>query len=287
MRLRRPGFAVVSLAALDVRRTPEHRSELGSQLLLGEVVRLLSTSRDGLWHQIENRADGYRGWVRNWGLVPVSATRAARWRARATVRVARACVGGTSAPRGGALVSPLYLNSRLIPAGSKGGFRRLELPDGRRAWVPSATVITGPRPGTDLLSRVRALLGVPYLWGGRTALGFDCSGFTQQVLAEQGVALPRDAWQQFERSRDLPSGEAARIGDLIFFAAPGTRPSHVGIALGGGYYAHSRGRVMIGSMESGNPLCDKQLLDQLVAVRRPVRGVFRRASGKSGRRAST
>jgi len=287
LRRRRPGFAVVSLAALDVRRSPEHRSELGSQLLLGEVVRLLSTSRDGLWHSIENRTDGYRGWVRNWGLVPVSAARAARWRARASARVARAVVGAASSPRGGALVSPLYLNSRLIPAGSRGGFRRLELPDGRRAWVPSAAVITASRRGADLLSRVRGLLGVPYLWGGRTALGFDCSGFTQQVLAEQGVTLPRDAWQQFESTRALPAGEPARIGDLIFFAAPGSRPSHVGIALGGGYYAHSRGRVMISSMESGNPLCDRQLLAQLVAVRRPIRGVFRGPSGKAGRRAAT
>ena len=287
MTLRRPGFAVVSLAALDVRRSPEHRSELGSQLLLGEVVRLLSTSRDGLWHQVENRVDGYQGWVRNWGLVPASATRAARWRARASARVVRACVGATSTPKGGVLVSPLFLNSRLIPAGSRAGFRRLELPDGRRAWVPSAAVVNGHRPGIDLLSRVRGLLGVPYIWGGRTALGFDCSGFTQQVLAEQGVALPRDAWQQFGSARPLPAGEPARIGDLIFFAAPGTRPSHVGIALGGGYYAHSRGRVMIGSMEPGNPLCDKPLLDQLVAVRRPARGVFSALSGKAAGWAAT
>jgi hypothetical protein len=278
---------VVSLAALDVRRSPEHRSELGSQLLLGEVVRMLSNSRDGLWHQIENRTDGYRGWARNWGLVPVSAARASRWRARARARVVRACVGAVSSPRGDALVSPLFLNSRLIPAGSRAGFRRLELPDGRRAWVPSAAIVTGPRPGIDLLARVRGLLGVPYLWGGRTALGFDCSGFTQQVLAEQGVALPRDAWQQFGSARALPGGEPARIGDLIFFAAPGTRPSHVGIALGGGYYAHSRGRVMISSIEPGNPLCDKSLLDQFVAVRRPARGVLWTLSGKAAGWAAT
>jgi hypothetical protein len=287
LRVRRPGFAVVSLAALDVRRSPEHRSELGSQLLLGEVVRLLATSRDGLWNRIENRADGYRGWVRNWGLVPVSAARAARWHARARARVVRACVGATSEPRGGPLASPLFLNSRIIPTGSRGGFRSLELPDGRRAWVPAAAVVIGRGPGVDLLSRVRGLLGVPYLWGGRTALGFDCSGFTQQVLAEQGVALPRDAWQQFGMSRALPNGESARIGDLVFFAARGSRPSHVGIALGAGYYAHSRGRVMIGSTDPRNPLCDKQLLAQFVAARRPARGVFWTLSGKAAGWAAT
>lgn len=287
MRLRRPDFAVVTLAALDVRRSPEHRSELGSQLLLGEVVRLLATSKDGLWHRIENRADGYRGWARNWGLAPVSTARAARWLTRASARVVRACVGAMSSPQGGSLVSPLFLNSRLIPDGSRAGHRRLELPDGRRAWVPAGAVVIGPRPGIDIISRVRGLLGVPYLWGGRTAIGFDCSGFTQQVLAEQGLALPRDAWQQFSRSRALPAGEPARIGDLVFFGAPGSRPSHVGIALGGGYYAHSRGRVMISSMVAGNPLCDNLLLDQLVAVRRPGGDALREHSGKGGRGAAT
>jgi len=123
-----------------------------------------------------------------------------------------------------------------------------------------------------LIDRVRGLLGVPYFWGGRTALGFDCSGFTQQVLAEQGLSLPRDAWQQFRGTRLLRAGESAQIGDLVFFAAAGSRPSHVGVVLGGGYYAHSRGRVTIGSVDSSNPFCDKSLLEQLVAIRRPVGG---------------
>jgi len=279
VRRARPACAVVSIAALDVRLEPAHRSELGSQLLLGEVVRVISASRDGLWWRVENEADGYRGWARNWGLVAASAARAARWRARATARVIRASVEATSEPRGGALVSPLFLNSRLIPGGTSAGQRRLELPDGRRAWVPATAIVIGVRPRIDLVSRIRGLLGVPYFWGGRTAAGFDCSGFTQQVLAEQGIALPRDAWQQFRTSDPLRNGDQHRIGDLIFFGNPGQRPSHVGIALGGGYYAHARGRVLIGSLEPGNPLCDRQLLEQLIAVRRPVTG----ASGNPGR----
>jgi hypothetical protein len=260
----------VSLAALDVRRRPDHRGELGSQLLMGEVVRIGSSSRNGLWFRVENEADGYRGWVRSWGLIRVPAVRAARWRSRATARVVRSYVEATEAQRGGGLVTPLFLNSRLIPAGSQSGRRRLELPDGRRAWVPTGSVVVGPVPGPGLLGRVRGLLGVPYLWGGRTALGLDCSGFTQQVLAEQGFRLPRDAWQQYRGTRALPNGEPARQGDLYFFAARGERPSHVGVALGGGYYAHARGRVMISSLLPGNPLCDKALLRQLVAVHRPV-----------------
>lgn len=238
---------------------------------MGEIVRRLSVSRDGLWWRVENAADGYRGWVRTWGLVPASAARVSRWKRRATARVARPWVEARSAPRGGALVSPLFLNSRLIPAGARAGHLRLELPDGRRAWVPAAA-IAGDRAVPSLLGRIRDLLGVPYLWGGRTPLGFDCSGFTQQVLAERGFALPRDAWQQFRVTRALAQGAKARPGDLIFFAARGARPSHVGITLGGGYYAHARGRVLIGSDDKSNPLCDKQLLGQIRGFRRPLSG---------------
>ena len=269
-------FAVVSLASLDVRHGPRHQSELKSQLLLGEIVRVLSASGDRPWWRIENQADGYRGWVRSWGLVPASAPRAARWRARATARIVRPFVEGWSTPRGEALVSPLFLNSRLIPNGSKAGFRRLELPDGRRAWVPARAVAIGRGPRVALIARVRSLLGVPYLWGGRTALGFDCSGFVQQVMAEQGLSLPRDASQQYRVGRTLRSGERAQPGDLLFFAPPRSRPSHVGIALGGGYYAHARGRVLIGSIDPDNKLCDNTLLDQLVGLRRP------RSAGSGG-----
>ena len=61
---RQPTRAVVALAALDLRRTPDHRSELKSQLLLGEVVRVLGPSRDGQWWRVRNEADGYAGWAR-------------------------------------------------------------------------------------------------------------------------------------------------------------------------------------------------------------------------------
>jgi len=280
---KRPTHAVVCLAALDVRRSPDHRSELGSQLLMGEVVRVLAASRDRLWWRVENATDGYRGWARNWGLIRATAARAARWKARATARIVRACVEALSVPRSGVPVSPLFLNSRLIPAGSRAGFRRLELPDGRRAWVPGAAVATGRRPGMDLLRRVRSLLGVPYLWGGRTATGFDCSGFTQQVLVEQRLALPRDAWQQYRVSLSLRAGEDARLGDLVFFGPPRGRASHVGLALGGGYFAHSRGQVRISSLDADNPVCDKDIVPQLMSIRRPRRGGFR-GPGDNSRR---
>ncbi len=265
-----PSHGVVSIAALDLRHAPDHRAELGSQLLLGEVVRRLGQDRTGAWWRVENLSDGYRGWVRTWGVVPASAARARRWERRAVTRVvapiahAHAGTGGR-----GTLVSPLFLNARVIAGPARAGHRRVELPDGRRGQVPARALAHGRTRPPALLDRVRTLLGVPYLWGGRTPAAFDCSGFTQQVLAEQGVRLPRDAHHQYRATHALARGDSDQPGDLVFFGRPGERIGHVGLGLGGGWFAHCRGVVRINSIDPSNPMCDSDLCDQFRGWKRP------------------
>ena len=268
---------VVSIAALDVRRRPDHRTELTSQLLVGEVVRVLGTAQRGRWLEVENRADGYRGWVKDWGVVQASPARIRRWIQRARARVVALFVEARARPGAGSLVSPLFWNGRVIPGPTRGGHRRVELPDGRRGWVPRAALSSdraprGATPRGDIAARVRGLLGIPYLWGGRTPLGFDCSGFTQQVLAEQGLSIPRDADAQFRGSQPLARGASPREGDLIFFRAPGEPVGHVGLGLGGGYYAHCRRIVRVSSVDPRNELYDNELAPQFAGWKRPRKG---------------
>ena len=263
-------LAVVSIAALDMRRRPGHRAELTSQLLMGETVAILGGAPRGGWLEVENRTDGYRGWVRDWGLVVASRARVERWSRAARGRVGQLFVELREGPGRGALVSPLFWNSRVIAHSVRGRFRHIELPDGRRGWMP-ASALASRRASRDFTARVAGLLGIPYLWGGRTPLGFDCSGFTQQVLAEQGIAIARDAEQQFRRARSLQSGEAPRMGDLVFFGPRRGPVEHVGLGLGGGYYAHCRKHVHINSVDPSNPLCDIALNRQSRGWKRPVR----------------
>jgi gamma-D-glutamyl-L-lysine dipeptidyl-peptidase len=264
-----PTHGVVSTAYLDVRRGSGHGRELTSQLLLGEVVLVLGSRSGGAWLHVECVADGYRGWVREGGLVLVARPRAMSWVAKAGARVGVPTAEVRARPGNGVLVSPLFLNSRVIVTGRRGPWCRVELPDGRRGWLPGRA-LAGPDERPGLLERVTSLLGVPYHWGGRTPAGFDCSGFTQQVLAEQGIRLPRDAVRQMMACRRLRESEEPAPGDLVFFGAPGRPIGHVGIGLGGGYFAHCRGMVRIGSYERGNVLWDSGLWQMFRGWCRPA-----------------
>lgn len=267
---RRPAFGIVAIAALDMRRRPAHTAEMGSQLLLGETVRVIRSADAGRWLLAENETDAYRGWVRAWGLHFAGPRTIAGWRRRArgvTVLWAEA----RESPGRGRLLTPLFWGARVVPGAREGRHRRIELPDGTRGWAPvrALAAMAGSRP--RLMDRVRGLLGIPYLWGGRTPGGMDCSGLVQLLMAEQGVRLPRDAGDQERSCRPLPAGASPRAGDLAFFGPRRAPAGHVGVMLDASRYVHARGRVRVNSLMPGNDIYDSELSGQLRSVRRPPR----------------
>jgi cell wall-associated NlpC family hydrolase len=269
-----PPAAIVTLAAVDLRRRPDHRSELRSQLLMGETVRVLESASRGRWWRVENHDDGYQGWVRTWGLLGVSSATALKWRRQARARGVWSFAEIRTRPGGGERISPLFWNGRVVAGARAGRWRRVSLPDGRRGWIESAA-LGGDRSSTRIEVRLQDLLGTPYLWGGRTPLGFDCSGFVQQVLREQGYRLPRDADQQFRASRRIGSSEEARRGDLVFFGGRRGPLTHVGLMLEGGRFVHAQGQVRFGSLDPLNPLFERRLAKTVRGFGRPARRLVR------------
>lgn len=265
----RPTSGIVSLAALDVRLRPEHAGEMGSQLLLGEVVRVIRRTAGDRWLLVENTADHYRGWVRSWGLVLAPPKRIAAWRRRARARATALWTEVRESPGRGPLVTPLFWGSRVVAGRTRGRFRRVELPDGARGWVDARGLTSGSGAARPLQTRAKELIGIPYLWGGRTPAGLDCSGLVQMILAEQGIQLPRDAGDQERACRPLGPGGRPRPGDLAFFGPAGASAGHVGIMIGAGLYLHARGRVRVNSLHPDNALYDRELSSQFRGIARP------------------
>ncbi|MEO5616496.1 MAG: C40 family peptidase [Candidatus Eisenbacteria bacterium] len=268
----RAAYGIVAIAAADLRREPRHASELRSQLLLGETVRIDAERSGGQWLRVTGREDSYAGWMRAWALVRVAAGPLRRWQARARARVVRPVdtLRSLTSPR--RPLMPVFLGSRLELLKVARGRAVVRLPDGRQGSLPATSLRSAGRDAIGLKRRLASLAGVPYLWGGRTPAGLDCSGLTQLVLGEQGVALPRDACDQYRATRRLERAESVQMGDLVFFARAGEQVSHVGILLDHGTYVHCRGTVHEASLDPLNPLCEKDLLAQFRGYGRPWEG---------------
>lgn len=222
-----PVELVVGVPSADLRRKPrpgqapfENDPELASQLIYGERVRALDAKGD--WVEVEALEQEIRSSAKEWrpyrGWTPA---RALRWPqaapADAVVRVKRAAVR----PEGAAPLE-LPLGSRVTVLHWNGETARVRLPDGREAAARAAELRRHGEPADRrrILETARQLLGGPYVWGGRSAEGTDCSGLVSLSYRSEGVDLPRDAQEQFLRARPVKRSEL-KPGDLLFLSKPG------------------------------------------------------------------
>jgi cell wall-associated NlpC family hydrolase len=143
------------------------------------------------------------------------------------------------------------------------------LADGRRGWIQAGDVTLQPKPLSieDVIALAKRFLGVPYLWGGASTFGFDCSGFTAMLCRERGVIVPRDASQQAAWEGFAPvAKDQIRPGDFLYFGSSTRKITHTGMYIGGGEFiqatTHERPVVQIGRLD------DPHWADLLVAARR-------------------
>lgn len=235
-----------------------HRKEMVNQLLFGETVKILK-ERSDQWMKIRSLHDNYEGWVTNTLLEEVDA-------ATANTMSAYACTGllndisvgdkTMNIPFGSSL--PLFANG-----GGKLGVTEYE-------FKGSYCKRDEQQPSEELLKQLALpWLNAPYLWGGRTPLGVDCSGFVQVIYKMMGIDLPRDAWQQAQQGKPVKKLRNARAGDLVFFDR-GEEIVHVGILLSDNQVIHASGKVKIDAIDKkgiNNPETGKRIL-RLRAIRR-------------------
>jgi pimeloyl-ACP methyl ester carboxylesterase/cell wall-associated NlpC family hydrolase len=276
-------WALVKRSVADVRRVPDGLGEQVTQLLVGESVRVLDTR--GMWSLIRAERDGYLGWTRTAALHVCD-----RKVVRAYHKFANAIVQAGLARsfdrvgRGAQLIGALPFGVKLPLIEIKRGWAALRLPDDQVWWGKEADVLPlADRPAANpagiafTLERIKTFVGIPYLWGGRSPYGYDCSGLAQTFWAFLGVSIPRDADQQF-RVGKIVKGKP-RPGDLLFFGgddanladARTQRITHVAISLGGDELIHANGgtwNIAYNSLHPTSPIYRADLRESLVGVRR-------------------
>ena len=226
---------ICHLSIIPVRATSSHRSEIVTQLIFGETYQILETSEDREWVKIKMELDGYEGWIPKNQRKKVSKEYFKKYKKQKHLFVLE---------RVGQIRHPKY-GVQLLSAGSVLPF----FESGKVKIGNTKMVLLGATPEKlrkrDLIYFAKKYLRTPYLWGGRSTFGIDCSGFSQQIFKTcLDINLPRDAYQQAEVGREISISESQQ-GDLAFFKNEKGRIIHVGIVMENGEIIHASGEVRI------------------------------------------
>lgn len=232
---------ICTLSTIPVREKPSDRSQMINQLLFGDLVQI--KDRYLSWLFIETLHDDYAGWVDEKQLSFYPESYFEQLINEQPVYLAEKFVEARNKKDGKLLY--LTAGSRL-PLFNGNSFR---LYNAEYTFQKEVSVLTGQQSTEKLLETARQYLGAPYLWGGRSFFGNDCSGFTQIIFRMCGYDLLRDASQQAERGTLIGFVEEARPADLAFFENEEGRIVHVGILLNNHEIIHSSGQVRIDAID--------------------------------------
>ncbi len=255
-------LGIINLSVGNIRSKPSHPAELATQTLLGTCVNVFKENDD--WYLIQT-PDKYIAWLDNDALVLVDEQEQLDWKQSKKIIYSKP-YGQVykEADNKSERVSDIVIGDILKYIKDENDFVNVEFPDGRSGFVEKENCSDYTRwvndsllTGETIVKTAKEYLGLPYLWGGTSAKGFDCSGFTKTVYFINGVILPRDASQQVlvgelvDTSTDF---NKLQPGDLLFFGRKKSetekeRVTHVAIYIGEGKYIHAAGRVKINSLE--------------------------------------
>ena len=252
-------WALTTLSVSNLRAMPGDASELVSQTMMGTPLKVLEYKNR--WYRVQT-PELYIGWMDAAGLQTFSAKELEAWKnsKRHLFNRITGIVYDSPGKKGG-VVSDVVLGDLFEVEASARRFLKIKIPDGRTGYVRKSDCISfdewsNSEPDVQsIFSVAREMMGFPYLWGGTSSKGIDCSGFMKLVFYSQGIILARDASQQarYGESIDLSSRNNLQPGDLLFFGRTAQRITHVGMYIGNGDFIHSSGRVHISSIDSADP----------------------------------
>ncbi|MFT4222935.1 NlpC/P60 family protein [Dysgonomonas sp.] len=260
---------VINLSVADIRTEGKFSAEMATQAILGTPIRVLQ--KDG-WYRVQT-PDGYIGWIQLSSFTPMTQEEITAWNKAPKIVFTDYFGFSYQAPdKNSQHVSDLVLSNILKWEGEENGFYKVSYPDGRKAYIQKNQSMlyddwrkSKEATGESFVIEAYKLMGIPYVWGGTSVKGMDCSGLTKTVLFMHGIILMRDASQQAYTGIpvDISNGyENLQVGDLMFFGkkAQGDkkeRVRHVAFYVGNKQFIHASGCIRVSSLDPQSPDYDE------------------------------
>ncbi|MGM0933681.1 MAG: NlpC/P60 family protein [Bacteroidota bacterium] len=253
---------VVKISVANIRDEPKHSAQLVTQATLGMPLKVFK--KQGGWYYVQT-PEGYLGWVDYGGIQNMEEEELRSWKKTDKLIYLETAGFSYEEPDSDSQrVSDLVSGNVLELVERRGKFYEVRYPSGKKAFVETAYaqpylewLENLEATEEDLVATGKDLMGAPYLWGGTSPKGMDCSGFTKTVFFMNGVVIPRDASQQIHTGEEVDTErnfENLEKGDLLFFGKPATdstaeRVIHVGMWIGDNKFIHSMGEVHISNFD--------------------------------------
>lgn len=268
---------IANISVLNLRSQPKESAELASQALLGTPLKVLDRERN--WYMIQT-PDNYIGWTDGSTFARITQYQFDRYQANKFLMFAKPYgFSYAKADENSQTISDLTWGNVLAVKDTLQDFYEVIYPDGRSAFILKKEAIghqewkqSVTASEQNLVNAAFRMQGLPYLWGGTSWKGVDCSGFTRMVYQSNGILLPRDASQQVWAGVEVPF-DSLQVGDLLFFGEKATpekseRVVHVGMWLGNKEFIHSSGMVKISSFDERSSRYDAYNAGRYLRARR-------------------
>ncbi|MEM9023431.1 MAG: C40 family peptidase, partial [Bacteroidota bacterium] len=217
-------YGICTLSLIPCRLETSDASEMVTQLLFGDHYKVIDERVK--WVKVQGGYDRYEGWIDRKQFHEIDSETYHQLHKAGQPKCSLDMVGVLSSV-------PDQVNIPIVMGSSLPGFdgKHVHIGDLKYAYEGLVFDPAQPVPKEQLVENAYMYLGAPYVWGGRTPFGIDCSGFSQLIYKMAGVSLPRDAYQQAEMGETLSFIEEAEEGDLAFFDNEEGRIIHVGLLL--------------------------------------------------------